>query len=135
MNKYTCIFFLIATNVSLECVSTKCDVADFNTHEDDEDDSQSGMHYKFIAICFVYIDNTTKTVIYEEQKHLPLLKEIIYLYSKPGDWISSGPTGIGIGKAYTLGQKFLVGQLVIDMGGVCHSFSTNYVWEDLSQIT
>ena len=62
------------------------------------------MHYKFTAICFVYIDNTTNTVIYEEQKHLPLLKELIYLYSKPGDWIYSGPTGIGIGKAYTLGQ-------------------------------
>ena len=60
---------------SLECAATKCDVADFNTREDD---SQSGMHYKFTAICFVYIyiyiDTTTKTVIYEEQKHLSLLK-------------------------------------------------------------
>ena len=64
--------FLIAINVSLECAATKCDVADFNTREDD---SQSGMHYnKFTAICFVYIDTTTKTVIYEEHKHLPLLK-------------------------------------------------------------
>ena len=52
INKYTCIFFLIATNVSLECAATKCDVADFNTREDD---SQSGMHYKFTAICSIYI--------------------------------------------------------------------------------
>ena len=60
---YEYVHMYILSNISLECASTKCDVADFNTHEDDEDDSQSGMQYKFTAIHFVYIDNTTKTVI------------------------------------------------------------------------
>ena len=42
------------------------------------------------------MDNGTKTVVYQEQKPLSLLKEVICLFSDPGDWILSGPTGIGM---------------------------------------
>lgn len=48
----------------------------------------------------------------EGQKPLSFLKEIISIYSSPGDWILTGPTGIGmflssyINKGYSSIQGF-----------------------------
>lgn len=46
-------------------------------------------------------DTATKTIIYEGQKPLSLLKQLIKLFSRPGDWIFSGPKGIGMCEIHT----------------------------------
>ena len=42
------------------------------------------------------VDTATNTILYDFQKPLCLYKELVELFSKPGDWIFSGPTGIGM---------------------------------------
>lgn len=41
------------------------------------------------------IDSATKKSIYLGQKPVPLLREVVGLYTSPGDWVFHGPTGIG----------------------------------------
>lgn len=42
------------------------------------------------------IDKATSHILYEFQKPVCLYKELIELFSMPGDWVFSGPTGIGM---------------------------------------
>ena len=42
------------------------------------------------------LDSATNNVLYSQQKPLALYKELVELFTKPGDWIFSGPTGIGM---------------------------------------
>ena len=35
-------------------------------------------------------------MLYSQQKPLALYKKLVELFTKPGDWIFSGPTGIGM---------------------------------------
>ena len=42
------------------------------------------------------IDSITNTAVYEEQKPLLLLEEIIELFSSVGDWTFCGPSGLGM---------------------------------------
>ena len=41
-------------------------------------------------------DVATKETIYAGQKPVTLLKQLIEVFSRPGDWIFNGPTGIGM---------------------------------------
>jgi len=42
------------------------------------------------------LDSATQNVLYNKQKPLSLYKELVDLFTKPGDWMFSGPTGIGM---------------------------------------
>lgn len=41
-----------------------------------------------------FVDNATKKSVYLGQKPISLLKEVVGLYTSPGDWVFYGPTGI-----------------------------------------
>ncbi|XP_065902406.1 uncharacterized protein [Dysidea avara] len=42
-----------------------------------------------------YMDNTAHKQVYTYQKPVSLLKDIIEVYTSPGEWVLTGPTGIG----------------------------------------
>lgn len=42
------------------------------------------------------LDKATNKHVYRDQKPLSFIKEVIEIYSSPGDWILAGPTGIGM---------------------------------------
>ena len=43
-----------------------------------------------------YMDNTAHKQVYTYQKPVSLLKDIIEVYTSPGEWVLTGPTGIGM---------------------------------------
>ena len=53
-------------------------------------------------------DIATKEIIYTGQKPISLYKELIQVFSRPADWIFSGPTGIGMYVWNTYSHMWLV---------------------------